>query len=554
MSQFEIPQNLTPLENIIKVIGVGGGGSNAAKHLYNLNVKNVDFIVCNTDLQHLNLSPIPNKIQLGKNLTKGLGAGCKPEIGKEAAIESKEEIKKILEQGTEMLFITAGLGGGTGTGAAPIIAEISKKLGILTVAVVTLPFKFEGKKKMQYAEEGLEELKKYVDSIIVIPNEKLKELFPGMKMTDAFAKADDVVATAAKSIAEIITNNLHINVDFNDVRTVLQNSGTAIMGTAIARGENRAVEALNNAINNPLLITNSIKGSKNILLSITTGTEDITTEEFEAITNYIEEASDGTAEIIPGYGTDPSLGDAVSITIVATGFDKDISFTTSENTNINLYTVKKVEEVNLSSTTESIETSKLNEEIPNIQSTYTSHHSNIQIEVITNSPKIDDDIKSENKDLNTLFDEVSNYTISHEKPKETISVTETPISDETSSTTSSTELSSDENYLNIPSDTSENSTFKIIDKSTSNVVSNLKENIDKLSELNNKRRTRIIDIYNPEKLKELEDVPAYIRNKNNTETEKPTNKLNTNNDHSNYTIDENGNIKPGNPYLDDQVD
>ncbi|GIV29881.1 MAG: hypothetical protein KatS3mg028_0947 [Bacteroidia bacterium] len=320
MNQFEIPQNLNPMENIIKVIGVGGGGSNAVKHLYNLNVKNVDFIVCNTDKQHLMSSPIPNKIQLGKNLTKGLGAGCIPERGREAAIESKEEIKQILEGNTEMLFIAAGLGGGTGTGAAPIIAEVARNLNILTVAIVTLPFKFEGKKKMEYAEKGLEELKKHVDSIIIIPNEKLKEIYPGMKMSEAFARADDIVSTAAKSIAEIITNNLHINVDFNDVRTVMQNSGTALMGTAIARGESRALEALKNAISHPLLMNNSIEGARHILLSITTGTDDISTDEFEAITNYITEASGGTAELIPGYGTDASLGDAVSITIVATGF------------------------------------------------------------------------------------------------------------------------------------------------------------------------------------------------------------------------------------------
>lgn len=554
MNQFEIPQNLNPMENIIKVIGVGGGGSNAAKHLYKLNVKNVDFIVCNTDLQHLQSNPIPNKIQLGKNLTKGLGAGCKPETGREAAIESKEEIKKILEQNTEMLFITAGLGGGTGTGAAPIIAEISKKLGILTVAVVTLPFKFEGKKKMQYAEQGLEELKKNVDSIIVIPNEKLKELFPGMKMTDAFAKADDVVSTAAKSIAEIITNNLHINVDFNDVKTVLQNSGTAIMGTAIARGENRAIEALKNAINNPLLVNNSIKNAKYILLSITTGTEDITTDEFEAITNYIEEASDGTAEIIPGYGEDSSLGDAVSITIVATGFNEEFPYTASEKINISFLENKKIEEVNLSKPTENTEALKPHEENTsppqNTNKTDSSTENNIETKTINTKTKQNENTLIHEEKETLPKENTKTNTISQENAE----IPEIHNVDENipDNNQKSDELPLDETYLNIPADSSENPTVKIIDKSH-NIISNLKENIDKLAEINQKRKTKIIDISDPEKLKEMEDIPAYIRNKNNND-EKNTSKSNNLNDHSKYTIDENGNIKPNSPYLDDHVD
>ncbi len=553
MNQFEIPQNLNPMENIIKVIGVGGGGSNAAKHLYNLNVKNVDFIVCNTDLQHLQMSPIPNKIQLGRNLTKGLGAGCKPETGREAAIESKEEIKRALENNTEMLFITAGLGGGTGTGAAPIIAEVARSLNILTVAIVTLPFKFEGKKKTEYAEKGLEELKKHIDSIIVIPNEKLKEIFPGMKMTEAFAKADDVVATAAKSIAEIITNNLHINVDFNDVRTVLQDSGTAIMGTGIARGENRAIEALKNAINNPLLVNNSISGAKHILLSITTGSEDITTDEFDAITNYIQEVTGGSADLIPGYGTDASIGDAVSITIVATGFQEDINPT---ETDINFYTTKRIEEVNLSTKKDKEEKQyeEVNKTPQNTSVTNNSSETTIKIDVINTQTAIElsnntnNNIVEEKTELNTI--EHTDPTTTNQENNETNYTYNTLENIDNNSETIS---SSDEISLNIPSDYTENPTAKIIDKS-SNVASELKENIDKLTEINNKRKAILNDISNPDILKQLEDIPAYLRNKNIASSEKNNSKLSNPHDHSNYTIDENGNIKPGSPYLNDQVD
>lgn len=318
--QFELP---TEENSIIKVIGVGGGGSNAVNHMYRLGIKGVDFIVCNTDKQALDKSPVPNKIQLGFESTKGLGAGSIPEIGKEAALESINEIKRFLGENTQMAFITAGLGGGTGTGAAPVIASIARELGILTVGIVTIPFAFEGKKRRSQAELGLEEMKKYVDTLLVIGNDKLREIYGNLKMSEAFAHADDVLTGAAKSIAEIISLHMHINVDFNDVKTVMKDSGKAIMGSAVASGERRAIKAVEAALNSPLLNDNEISGARHVLLNIMSGTNDIDMDEFGEITDFIQDAAGGTAELITGYGTDASLGDNVSVTIIATGFNSN---------------------------------------------------------------------------------------------------------------------------------------------------------------------------------------------------------------------------------------
>ena len=318
MMQFDLPQE----ENsIIKVIGVGGGGSNAVNHMYRLGIKGVEFIVCNTDKQALEKSPVPNKVQLGFESTKGLGAGSIPDVGREAALESINEIKRFLGEGTQMVFITAGLGGGTGTGAAPVIASIARELGILSVGIVTIPFAFEGKKRRSQAEIGLEEMKKYVDTLLVIGNDKLREIYGNLKMSEAFAHADDVLTGAAKSIAEIISLHMHINVDFNDVKTVMKDSGKAIMGSGVASGEKRAIKAVEEALNSPLLNDNDITGARHVLLNIMSGTDDIDMDEFGEITDFIQEASGGTAELITGYGTDPSLGDNVSVTIIATGFN-----------------------------------------------------------------------------------------------------------------------------------------------------------------------------------------------------------------------------------------
>ncbi|MGZ3902063.1 MAG: cell division protein FtsZ [Bacteroidia bacterium] len=346
MIQFEIQNQ--PAGSIIKVIGVGGGGSNAVNHMFKAGIKGVDFIVCNTDKQALEVSPVSTRIQLGAALTKGLGAGSIPEMGKNSALETIDEIRKYLSDGTEMVFITAGLGGGTGTGAAPIIASVARELGILSVGIVTMPFVFEGKKRRQQAEAGLAEMKKYVDTLLVINNDKLRDIYGNLKMSEAFAHADDVLTGAAKSIAEVISMHLHINVDFNDVKTVMKDSGVAIMGTAVASGERRAVRAVEQALNSPLLNDNNIRGARHVLLNIMSGSDDISMDEFGEITDYIQEASGYTAELITGYGIDSSLGDNVGVTIIATGFETNMpkGFESAKQAEkvVNVLTETKVEE------------------------------------------------------------------------------------------------------------------------------------------------------------------------------------------------------------------
>ncbi|MBK9637906.1 MAG: cell division protein FtsZ [Bacteroidetes bacterium] len=315
--QFDINQEEA---SIIKVIGVGGGGSNAVNHMYRLGIKGVDFLVCNTDAQALAISPVPFKMQLGPNLTRGRGAGAIPEVGKNAAIENVEELKSLLGNGTRMVFITAGMGGGTGTGAAPIIAGIAREMGILTIGIATIPFGFEGRKRKQQAELGIEELKKNVDALLIICNDKLREIHGNLQLRDAFGHADDILTTAAKSIAEIITNTMHLNVDFADIETVMKDSGVAIMGSANAEGDNRAVRAAEAALDSPLLNDNVIEGANYILLSITSGHNEVTMDEVGEINDYIQDQAGQTAEIILGLGHDAALGDKVSVTVIATGF------------------------------------------------------------------------------------------------------------------------------------------------------------------------------------------------------------------------------------------
>lgn len=306
--------------SIIKVIGVGGGGGNAVNHMYKQGISGVDFIVCNTDAQALELSPIPNKVQLGASLTEGMGAGADPNVGENSAIESIEDIKRMLGSNTKMLFITAGMGGGTGTGASPVLAKAAKEMGILTVAIVTTPFTFEGKRRRSQADEGLSELKKYVDSYLVISNDRLREIFGNLTMTAAFAKADDILTTAAKGIAEIITIPGYVNVDFKDVRTVMNDSGVAIMGNYTAKGETRALEAVEGALASPLLKDNEIEGARYILLNITSGTNEVTMDEVAIITDYIQDKAGLSADLIWGNCIDESLDEDLSVTIIATGF------------------------------------------------------------------------------------------------------------------------------------------------------------------------------------------------------------------------------------------
>lgn len=311
-----------PLSNssIIKVIGVGGGGSNAVNYMYNLGIKDVSFVVCNTDSQALESSPVPVKIQLGESLTEGRGAGNRPDRGREAAIENLEDVVRVLEDNTKMVFVTAGMGGGTGTGAAPIIAQKAKEMGVLTVGIVTIPFRFEGRLRINQALDGIAEMEKHVDSLLIINNERLREMFGDLKLSNAFSKADDVLATAAKGIAEIITVHGYINVDFADVETVMKDSGVAIMGSASAEGENRAIDAIQASLESPLLNNNDIKGARNILLNITSGSDEVTMDEVGEITDYVQDVVGDNASIIWGTGNDEVMNGQVCVTIIATGF------------------------------------------------------------------------------------------------------------------------------------------------------------------------------------------------------------------------------------------
>lgn len=317
---FDLPKNQS---NVIKVIGVGGGGSNAINHMFKQGIKGVDFIVCNTDSQALQNSPVPNKIQLGVNLTEGLGAGANPEVGQQSALESIADIEKMLDTNTKMVFITAGMGGGTGTGAAPVIAQLAKERDILTVGIVTIPFQFEGKVRSDQAFAGVERLRKQVDSLIVINNNKLREVYGNLGFKAGFSKADEVLATASRGIAEVITHHYTQNIDLKDAKTVLSNSGTAIMGSATAMGDNRAKDAIVAALDSPLLNDNKITGAKNVLLLIVSGTTEITIDEIGEINDYIQTEAGYNANIIMGVGEDETLGDAIAVTIIATGFNAD---------------------------------------------------------------------------------------------------------------------------------------------------------------------------------------------------------------------------------------
>lgn len=308
-------------ESIIKVIGVGGGGSNAVNHMFRQGIHGVEFVVCNTDIQALRMSRVKNRIQLGKELTEGRGAGCQPERGRLSAIESMDFIKTILERDTRMVFITAGMGGGTGTGAAPEIARQARELGILTIGIVTVPFSFEGKRKIEQAMVGIDELEKHVDALLIIANERLREIYGDLKLSDAFAMADNVLTIAAKSIAEIITVKGYVNVDFADVESVMRNSGVALMGAAEAEGENRALEALTNALISPLLNSSDIRGASNVLLNMLYGEKEVTMDEISLITDNLREKVGRNVNVIWGTGKDESLGDKLRVAVIATGFN-----------------------------------------------------------------------------------------------------------------------------------------------------------------------------------------------------------------------------------------
>ncbi len=589
MMQFELPSEPG---SIIKVIGVGGGGSNAVNHMYRQGIQGVDFIVCNTDKQALEISPVNNKIQLGFNLTKGLGAGSIPEMGKNSALETIDDIRKYLSDGTQMVFITAGLGGGTGTGAAPIIASVAKEMGILTVAIVTLPFTFEGKKRKLQADAGLEELKKYVDTLLVICNDKLREIYGNLKMSEAFAHADNVLTGAAKSIAEIISLNLHINVDFNDVKTVMKDSGRAIMGTASASGENRAIRAVEGALNSPLLNDSNIRGARHVLLNIMSGSDDISMDEFTEITDYIQEESGYSAELITGYGIDQSLGDNVNVTIIATGFQSNDPFGFESPKKLEKEVVTLTDEVKAPVVEEVPQQTSIINEIENnvevkAEEPFLITKTIVEESVIAETPafnneviaeevkveKIEEDIKptvvfldeeeNSTEEVNTLNSEkteVEAEPVNFKNEVEITSSVSTEFGNQTEETKNDTIEVAEKTIDEIVFIDSEATDIKAEETSTTlsqEEISRIEreEKIKAAQERIRKLKDITLKLKSPDGLQELEREPSFVRK--NVKLEDNTN-YSTDSKVSRYSLSEGDDkkmeIKPNNSFLHDNVD
>ena len=530
---FQMPKNQS---SQIKVMGIGGGGSNAVNYMYENGIKGVDFVICNTDAQALEASTVPIKIQLGVNLTEGLGAGSNPDIGKKAAEESIDRITELLDANTKMLFLTAGMGGGTGTGAAPVIAEIAREKGILTVGVVTHPFSTEGGYRQQYAEEGSTELRKYVDTLLIINNDKLIEVYGDLTFTQAFGKANEVLNTATKGIAEVISQHLLVNIDLNDARKVLENSGTAVMGQAQAEGENRAIDAVLGALDSPLLNDNDITGAKQVLLKIVTGTGDdeIKMSELFKIKNKIQEAAGRNVNIIEGIGVDSDLGSAVSVTVVATGFEKKKR--PKETTIIDL---------NEKDLSQKIEDSFLEEKHVKLE--------NENIEFSQHTLDLDEEDIYPEEDINDNIDEV---VISEENNSN--SIKENKIVFELSNDGESDEQvinnfieKNDKVVSSIPNEVENSnehlSTLESVVENSENLKIESRERESRLRAISQQLRT-------PSGLTKLEDVPAYKRN--NIELEDISNVNDT--EISTFTLEDDGKNKPelneNNSFLHDNVD
>ena len=497
---FQMPKNQS---SQIKVMGIGGGGSNAVNYMFEHGIKGVDFVICNTDAQALEASPVPNKIQLGIDLTEGLGAGSNPDVGRGAAEESAERITELLDANTKMLFITAGMGGGTGTGAAPVIAEIAKDKGILTVGVVTIPFSTEGGNRRQYAEEGIDQLKNYVDTLLVINNEKLIEVYGDLTFTSAFAKANEVLNTATKGIAEVISQHLLVNIDLNDARKVLENSGTAVMGQAKVEGENRAIEAVIEALDSPLLNDNDITGAQQVLLKIVTGDGEgeIKMSELSKIKNKIQEAAGRDVNIIEGIGIDTDLGMSISVTVIATGFEKRKKPKTP--TTISLNSVESntiIDNIDVGIESQNVSNhiqqtlyldDEIKDEVDNIQSLekLDKVESIDKTEADSVSEKIIfnlNDKSDNNKQLDETAEEVIESIILEKKPDITGSKIVLDLDEE------------------------------IKEESTLNTFEGAKLNTDALKIESRERESRLrsisMQLRTPSGLTSLEDIPAYKRN------------------------------------------
>ena len=540
--EFQLPKNQS---SQIKVMGVGGGGSNAVNYMFEHGIKGVDFVICNTDLQALEASPIPTKIQLGENLTEGLGAGSNPDVGMKAAQESADRINELLDANTKMLFITAGMGGGTGTGAAPVIAEIAREKGILTIAVVTHPFTNEGGYRKQYAKEGLEELKKQVDTLLIINNDKLIEVYGDLTLTQAFGKANEVLNTATKGIAEVISQHLLVNIDLNDARKVLENSGTAVMGQAQATGENRAIEAVTEALDSPLLNDNEIYGAEQVLLKIVTGSGDdeIKMSELSKIKNKIQSAAGRDVNIIEGIGIDPDLGSAVSVTVIATGF---------ETKRVNDPITIDLESSDFSKDDEKLENNFINEKTDssNVQQTLSLEEDSLQDYSETkyqNNLSSFKDKEYQNVEASVLVEEKIVLELEDEEPEEAMPITsldlDEKIEEENSEEFISDILNSEEDIQNESNDN------EIILNSDTETLTNANSMRVEARERENRLREISIKLRTPSGLTKLENEPAYKRS--NVTLEKNTHS--SENELSRLSLNKEG-LQNSNKFLHDNVD
>ncbi len=538
----------------IKVLGVGGGGSNAVNHMFTQGIKGVDFVVCNTDVQALESSPVPVKIEMGNK--GGLGAGSKPEVGRMAAEESLEKIKEALTEDTQMLFITAGMGGGTGTGAAPIIAQQARELGILTVGIVTLPFSWEGRRRKQQAEAGINEIKKYVDTLLVISNDKLREQYGNQTVSEAFAKADNVLTSAAKGIAELITVTGYINIDFQDVKTVIENSGKAIMGSATAEGEGRALLAIEEAMSSPLLDDNDIKGAQNILLYIMTGAEDLTMDEITEITDYVQQecGSDNEADVIWGNGKDESLGNKIGITIIATGFNSKRKLDVKPTKTVGTIGTDQKEEIPKTDVKEEMPTIAIKKdeeaeedvvEVPAFESML--HRTHIE------ENKSDSGIRLVNKKGDESIPEkekkpeIIRKTTSFENKSENKESVPSGRSDSFFMfTRKSDNMPPGVSHTISSSSMKEEETTHTIEEENEAIKKNMEERANKLKSLS--------QIKSPEEVSQMENVPAYVRKKIDLHSPSYSSESVV----SRYTLGEDGDnnpvIKTDNSFLHDNVD
>jgi cell division protein FtsZ len=544
--KFDLPASSS---SIIKVIGVGGGGSNAVNYMYEQGIKGVDFIVCNTDAQALDKSPVPLKIQLGSTLTEGRGAGSIPEVGRNAAIESLEEIKSLLSDNTTMVFITAGMGGGTGTGAAPVIAKVAREMGILTVGIVTVPFMFEGKKRSSQATYGLDEMKANVDTLLEINNDKLRELYGNLTVKAAFGHADEVLCTAAKGIAEVITLIGTVNVDMNDVKTVMKDSGRAIMGSGRASGEGRALKAVESALESPLLNDRDITGANFVLLNITHGTEELLMDEISEITDYIQEQAGMSAEVIWGYGQDNTLGDEVCVTVIATGFTGGNASSKWDNVSeepkkLWLETegakeiVQKVEAPVADSVLPS-PVAEVEESLPTPTEPY----------IKKEDPIVEFEFEVENKITENEETHEEELQISVMKIQEDELAVDTPVGAELGASLTEIAFKSKEE------------TPEVTMVHREQPVMTDRPNRSELNERNREREMRIreftIKLKTPNGLSELENEPAYARKKISLENSGHSSDSNISRFSLNESVDDSGNRKVElreNPFLHDNVD